>query len=243
MSLWNRLWNTFRNSHLDGDLAREIETHLAELQDDAVKQGLKPDEALREARMQFGNPASYREQTRERNLLGWLETMTQDTRYTLRQLRQSPSFAIPTVLLLALGIGVNIAVFTLLNAIVLASLPLPHPESLVILLDRTPGGGDSPPSWLDQRDFRQQSHVFAALGAFDYRGTVLLQAGNETVRVSGSPVTPDYFTTFGVRPLAGRLFAPSEALDGQNNVVLVREDFWHSQFGSDPLWLVTSAGT
>ncbi len=234
MSLWNRLWNTFRNSQVDADLAREIETHLAEMRDDALKQGLGPEQAGRAARMQFGNPASFREQTRERNLLAWLESSVQDIRYTVRQLRQSPSFAIPTVLLLALGIGVNIAIFTLLNAIVLASLPLPQPNRLLIMLDRMPDGGDSPPSWLDQRDFREQNHVFVSLGAFDYRNTVLLQAGNETLRVSGSPVTPDYFTTLGVQPLAGRLFTPADASAGEDNIVLVREDFWHSQFGSDP---------
>jgi predicted permease len=234
MSLWNRLWNTFRAHRLDDDLAREIDTHLAELQDDKAKQGLAPEEARRAARIQFGNTGSYREQTRERNLLAWLEATGQDIRYTLRQLKQSPRFAIPTVLLLALGIGVNIAIFTLLNTIVLASLPLHDPDRLVILLDRHSDGGSSPPSWLDQRDFREQNHVFESLGAFAFRNTVLLQSGTETLRVSGSAVTPDYFTTLGVQPLAGRLFAPAEADAGQDNVVLVREDFWHSQFGSDP---------
>ena len=234
MSLWNRLRNTFRGSSLDDDLAREINTHLAELQDDKVKQGLAPEQARRAAQIQFGNAGSYLEQTRERNLLAWLETMLQDMRFTLRQLRKSPGFALPTVLLLALGIGVNIAIFTLLNTIVLASLPLHKPDRLVILLDRHADGGSSPPSWLDQRDFREQNHVFESLAAFDFRNNVLLQAGNETLRVSGSYVTPDYFTTLGVQPIAGRLFASSEAETGQDNVALVREDFWHSHFGSDP---------
>ncbi|HWF48241.1 MAG TPA: ABC transporter permease [Bryobacteraceae bacterium] len=234
MSLWRRLWNTFRTSHLDDDIAREIQTHLAETQDDAVKQGFTPEEARHVARMQFGNAGLYREQTHERSLLAWLEASLQDVRYTVRQLRQTPRFSIPTVLLLALGIGVNIAIFTLLNAIVLASLPLHHPDRLVVLLDRHSGGGSSPPSWLDQRDFREQNHVFTSVGAFAFRNTVLLQSGTQTARVSGSPVTPDYFTTLGVRPLAGRLFTPAEAVAGQDDVVLVREDFWHSQFGSDP---------
>jgi len=235
MSLWNRLWNTFRPSSLDDDLAREIVTHLAEMQDDKVKQGLlAPEQARLAARMQFGNPSSFREQTRERNLLPWLESMGQDIRYTVRQLRHSPSFAIPTVLLLALGIGVNIAIFTLLDTIVLASLPLHDPDRLVILLDRHSDGGSSPASWLDQRDFREQNDVFESLGAFDFRNTVLLQVGNETLRVSGSYVTSDYFATLGVQPLAGLLFASSEAETGQDNVAIVREDFWRSHFGSDP---------
>jgi hypothetical protein len=90
MSFWNRLWNTFRTSSLDDDLAREIDTHLAEMQDDKVKQGLAPEQARLAARMQFGNASSFREQTRERNLLTWLETMLQDIRFTLRRLGSRP---------------------------------------------------------------------------------------------------------------------------------------------------------
>src|SRR5277367_1717260 len=122
MSLWNRLRNTLRTSRVDADLALEIETHLAEMQDDGVKQGLTPAQARRAARLQFGNPRSYCETTRERYLVSWLETFLQDVRYALRQLKQSPGFAVSTVLLLALGIGVNLTIFTLLNAVVLASL-------------------------------------------------------------------------------------------------------------------------
>ncbi len=91
-----------------------------------------------------------------------------------------------------------------------------------------------PTSWLDQRDFREQNHVFESLGAFSFHNSVLLQTGTEALRVSGGSVTPDYFTTLGVQPLAGRLFTAAEGEAGQDNVVLIREDFWHSQFGSDP---------
>jgi predicted permease len=242
MSLWNRLRNTLRPSRVDADLALEVETHLAEMQDDGVKQGLTPAQARRAACLQFGNPRSYCEISRERYLLSWLETFLQDVRYALRQLKQSTGFAVSTVLLLALGIGVNITIFTLLNGVVLASLPLPQPDRLVILLDRHSDGGSSPPSWLDQQDFRQQNSVFESLGAFDFRNTVLLQVGKEALRVSGSPVTPDYFTTLGVQPVAGRLFTPAESEAGQDNVVLLREDFWHSQFASDPAILGRTIG-
>jgi hypothetical protein len=148
MSLWNRLRNTLRPSRVDADLALEVETHLAEMQDDGVKQGLTPAQARRAACLQFGNPRSYCEISRERYLLSWLETFLQDVRYALRQLKQSTGFAVSTVLLLALGIGVNITIFTLLNGVVLASLPLPQPDRLVILLDRHSDGGSSPPSCL-----------------------------------------------------------------------------------------------
>jgi predicted permease len=242
MSLWNRLRNTLRPSHVDSDVSREFETHLAELQDELMKEGRTLEEARRAARLQFGNPVPYREQTRERDRLAWLGTFTQDLQYAVRQLKRSPGFAVVAVLLLALGIGVNLAIFTLLHAIVLNSLPLPNADRLIVLLDRHSDGGSSPPSWLDQQDFRAQSHVFDSLGAFDFRSTVLLQIGNEKLRVSGTPATPDYFTTLGVQPLAGRLFTADEARPGQDDVVLLREDFWHSQFGSDPSILGKTVG-
>jgi predicted permease len=242
MSLWNRFRNTFRPSRVDSDVNREFETHLAELQDELVKEGRTAEEARRAARLQFGNPVSHREETGERDRLAWLGTFIQDLRYAIRQLKRSPGFAAVAVLLLALGIGVNLAIFTLLNAIVLNSLPLPNADRLVILLDRHSDGGSSPPSWLDQGDFRAQSRVFDSLGAFDFRSTVLLQIGNEKLHVAGTPATPDYFTTLGVQPLAGRLFTANESQPGQDNVVLIREDFWHSQFGSDPAILGKTVG-
>lgn len=234
MSLWKRFWNTLRTSRVESDIRREFETHLAEIEDELLKRGHTLEQARRVARLQFGNPISYREQTRERNRVACIGTFAQDLRYALRQLKRSPGFAISAVFLLALGIGLNLAMFTLLNAVVLRSLPLPDADQLVILLDRHSDGGDSPPSWLDQQDFRGQSHVFESLGAFDFRNTVLLQLGNQTLHVSGTSATPDYFTTLGVQPLAGRLFTTNEAQPGLDDVVLLREDLWHSQFGSDP---------
>ncbi|MGH9585054.1 MAG: permease prefix domain 1-containing protein, partial [Bryobacteraceae bacterium] len=218
MSFWNRLFNTLRPGRLDADLQREMETHLAEMQDDALRSGANQEQARRNARLQFGNPGSYREQARERNLFAWLEILAQDFRYTLRQLKHAPGFAITTVVMLALGIGVNIAIFTLLNSIVLHSLPLPNPGRLVVMLERMPGGGDSPPSWQDQQDFRQQNHVFESMAAFSYAFEFLLKSAGETRVVIGGAVTPDYFTTLGVKPVFGRLFSPANGRPGQDDV-------------------------
>lgn len=234
MSLWNRLRNTFRPSDLDAQLKCEMETHLAELQDEARREGHENKTAQRMARLQFGNVASYREQTRERDMMAWLEMVMRDIRYAIRQLRQSLGFSVPLVLLLALGIGVNVAIFTFLNTIVLASLPLPDADRLVLFMDRHADAGSSPPSWLDQRDFREQNHVLESVGAFSFVNSVLCQIDQQSFRIGGSSVTPDYFKTLAVRPIAGRLFSPTEGQAGQDNVAVIREDFWHSQFASDP---------
>ena len=234
MSLWSRFTNAVRPSRLDGELQDEVETHLALLEAEELKRGITPEEARLRARRRFGNDSVYRERTRERDLLGWLADALQDVRFTARQLVKVPGFTVTTVLLLALGIGVNAAIFTLLNSIVLHSLPLPNAERLVVMLEEMPGGGDSPPSWLDQKDFREQNHVFESMGAFAYGGTLLMRDRGETSRIGGGVVTPDYFTTLGVKPVAGRLFAAEEGQAGKDGVALVREDFWRTRLDSDP---------
>jgi len=160
--------------------------------------------------------------------------LRQDVRFAGRQLLQSPTFLITTAMLLALGIGVNAAIFTLLNSVVLHSLPLPHSDRIAVLLEEMPGGGNSPPSWLDQKDFREQNHVFESLGAYDYNSSFLIGTGGETHRVIGGYVTPEYFSTLEVAPLAGRLFDGHDAQPGSNPVALVREDFWRGELNSDP---------
>ena len=207
---------------------------MALLEADEVKRGASPQEARRRARQRFGNSLVYRERARDRDLFGWVADFFQDLHFTLRQLAHAPSFVVTTTLLLALGIGVNAAIFTLLNSVVLHSLPLPHPDRIAVMLEEMPGGGTSPPSWLDQKDFREQNHVFESLAAYAYASSFLLETGGETRRVIGGYVTPDYFPTLEVTPIMGRLFDASDAEPGNNAVALVREDFWRNELNSDP---------
>lgn len=234
MSWWNRFKNALQPSELDRELQTEVETHMALLEAEELQRGASPEEARRRARRRFGNAVAYREKTRDRDLFGWIDDFLQDLRFTLRQLWRLPGFTITTVLLLALGIGVNAAIFTLLNTVVLHSLPLPHADRLTVLLEELPGGGTSPPSWMDQTDFREQNHVFESMAAFAYNGSFLLRTGSETNRVIGGYVTPDYLTTLEVKPLVGRLFDPSEAVAGNSAVALIREDFWRGKLNADP---------
>ncbi len=234
MAWLGRLWNSLRTSRMDRELREELETHMAELEDNERKNGASASDAHDRARKRFGNPTLHREEARGSNLLLWLDSTAQDIRYAFRQFAQVPGFTVTAVLMLALGIGANAAIFTLLNSIVLRSLPLPNPERLTILLERNANNGDSPPSWLDQRDLRERTHSFDSLGAFDYRGNFLVRVGNDTKRLIGGYVTPDYLTTLGVKPLLGRLFNENESVPGQDNVALIREDYWRDAFQSDP---------
>ncbi len=234
MGFIRRFWNAVRPSRLDGSLEEELEIHMAMIEDEERGDGANSEEARRRTRQRFGDTVAYRERARDRDLLVGLETFLQDLRHSIRGFAKVPGFTAIVILMLALGIGINAAIFTLLNTIVLRPLPVPNADRLVVLLEELPGGGDSPPSWLDQRDLREQNHVFESLGAFAYNSSFLLRAGDETSRVLGGKVTPDYFTTLGVTPIAGRLFDASEMEEGRDNVVLMREDYWRANLNADP---------
>src|SRR5579871_1010349 len=123
MAWLGRLWNSLRTSRMDRELREELETHMAELEDNERKNGASASDAHDRARKRFGNPTLHREEARGSNLLLWLDSTAQDIRYAFRQFAQVPGFTVTAVLMLALGIGANAAIFTLLNSIVLRSLP------------------------------------------------------------------------------------------------------------------------
>src|SRR5580704_11589685 len=168
--------------------------------------------------------------------------ITQDLRYGMRQLRKSPGFALVAVLTLALGIGANTAIFTLLDQALLRSLPVNHPEQLVRL--RYQGehvgnvnyfGGDEHDyfSYPAYRELRDKSTVFAGLLADD-EAQVGLQWNNQPELASGELLSGNYFDVLGVRPALGRLIIPADDTTGGNPVVVLSFNFWKSRFNSDP---------
>jgi putative ABC transport system permease protein len=214
------------------ELSEEIEFHREMKTRELERAGAG--DAGSAIRREMGNVTFMKEESRAVWIWPWIESLAQDIRIELRQLRKSPAFAVTTIAILALGIGLNTAIFTLLNGIVLRSLPLPDPDRLVMVLEREPGGCCSPPSWLDQRDLREQTHSFQSMAAYSYESGFIFQAGDRTRRLTGGYVTPDYFSTLGVRPVMGRVFNSSEAQAGRDNVALIREDFWRSELNGDP---------
>src|SRR5690348_8039369 len=131
MSWLARIRNVFRSNAVSHDIDREMAFHLAERTDQLSASGMKPEEARREARRRFGNYGLLKERTRERDRAPWLDTLAGDVRYALRGFRSTPGFALVAIVSLALGIGANTAIFTLIDAVVLKSLPVSHPEELV----------------------------------------------------------------------------------------------------------------
>ena len=230
MGWYRQLINMLRPDRLSGDIRREMEFHMAERADELIARGMTEADARREARRRFGNPSVQRERTRDTDILTWLESLSADVRYALRALRASPGFAIVAILSLGLGIGANTAIFSLINAVVLRTLPVERPEELMQV---TMGGKErgtvfTNPLWEAIRD-RQD----AFSGVFGYSGTEFnLTAGGEIRRANGTWVSGDYFSTLGVRPALGRLLARADDARGCPPVAVLGYGFWQSEYGS-----------
>ena len=230
MSWLGRLRNHLRDGAVSKEITREMKFHLAERADDLVASGMAPDAAQREARRRFGSLAYQGERTRERDLFGWLDTLIGDVRYALRALRAAPAFATVAILSLALGIGANTAVFSVINALVLRSLPVNHPEELVAVVRGQDGMIFTNPLWEAIRDRQDMFSGIFATGMTSFN----LTAGGEARRVDASTVSGDYFATLGVRAVAGRLIARRDDYRGCPGVAVLSEGFWSSHYSADP---------
>ncbi len=228
MAWYHRFLNTARPDPLSRELDRELEFHLAERVDELVAGGMSEAEARREARIRFGGAGVQKERARDRDLLPWLESLVADLRYALRSLRSNPGFAVVAVLSLGLGIGANTAIFSLVDAVMLRSLPVSRPEELVQVNMGDPGIIDfSNPLWEELRD-RQE--VFS--GAFAYSDQRFDLAGGGEVRpVEGTWVSGGFFGTLGVAPAAGRLLTAGDDFRGCPAVAVLGHGFWQSAYG------------
>src|SRR3954471_15041556 len=164
-------------------------------------------------------------------MAGWW----QDLRFGARSLLRNPTLAVVGVLTLALGIGANTAIFSVVNGVLLKPLPFPQPEQFVLLLDNAPKLGllEFASSASNFKDWREQNHVFSGLDAVRVKRFTLTGHG-EPEALTGATVTGDFFRTVGVRPAAGRLLAPHDDRPGAERVVVLSSDLWHRRFGGDP---------
>ena len=230
MSWLRRLRNHFRSNRHSRDLDRELQFHLAERADDLVAAGLTRSLAEREARRRFGNYAGQKERARDIDVFVWLASFADDVRYALRSMRHNPALTIVAMLSLGLGIGANAAIFTLIDAVMLRSLPVRHPEELVQLTMGERGQVFTNPIWEQVRDHQT---VFRALFAYG-NTTVNLSAVGEDHPAIGGLVSGGFFPGLGLQPAAGRLFGPSDDFRGCPAIADLSYGFWQSHFGGDP---------
>jgi len=227
----SRVFGLFGRRRRDLDLADELQSHLDSHIADNVREGLTFDEARRDALLKLGGVAHTAEHVRDRRGLPLVDHLRLDIRYALRTIRREPGFAAGVVALLAAGIGLNAGIFTIIDSVILRSLPFPEAQRLIVVSERA-GRFNTPTSWPDFQDLARNNHTLQSAAAFTQGSDVTFRAGDEARNVKGSYVTLDYFATLGVAPVSGRVFDASESETGAR-VALVREDFWRATTGPD----------
>lgn len=219
----------FRRRRIYEDMQEEIRAHLDEQVDALMAEGMTRTDAEAAARRRFGNVTRIEEKGREAWMMPKLERLLADLRFALRRLKSSPGFSLTAVLTLAMGIGANVVVFSLLNGLILRPLNVPNPGNLW-QVSRGRNGVDSQ-SWPDYRDFRGRSSSFTGLMAYKTLGAGLT-AGKSTVRSWGYATSGNYFDVLGIHPALGRFFhAPDTHGLGSAPLLVLSYAFWQSEFG------------
>ncbi|MGB6868103.1 MAG: ABC transporter permease [Acidobacteriaceae bacterium] len=234
----NRVRAFFGKSALDRDLDAEMASHLEMAVEENVRSGMNPEEARRRAMVRFGGVQRAREEQRASRGLPFLDIMGQDLHYTVRTLRRDAGFTVVAVLILALGIGANVAVFSVVNTLLLRPLPFPEAQRLVRIATVNPVCGESCRTYSADatREFQERNHSFSSVtGYFAFTGPNNFKLTDRAVPVpvTGILVMDNFFQTLGVQPMLGRLFLPEEALHGSRATAVLSYAFWKRQFGGD----------
>jgi hypothetical protein len=241
MSWLARLVNVFRAGKISDDVDRELEFHLAERADELTAAGASPEAARVEARRRLGNYTMQHEHIRERDLFVWLESFFADVRYGVRALLKQPIFAVTTILTLAIGIGANTTVFTLLHGLLLRSLPVMAPQELVrinLALDT-----DKTAGWVDYgmlKRIDELDRTFAGLSAWRNHQVAVEDADGTLRHTEVAFVTGNAFDLLGLRPRLGRLLTPPDDVPGgpqETWPVVLSDRYWRERFGADALAL------
>ena len=232
-----RLGGLFRKERKEREFAAEMESHLAMHVEDNLRAGMNLEEARRQALIKLGGIEQTKENYRERRGIPFLETALQDLRYGARMLLKNPGFTAVAVVTLALGIGANTAIFSIVNGVLLQPLPYPRPEQLVVVA-RTAPRFDHPvpvsgPNFLD---WRTRARQFQFLAGFDGRGFTVM-FGNEPENILGAAVSPNFLSVLQVAPILGRNFLEPEEHTGNDHVAVITHSFWKERLGGDPGWI------
>ncbi len=224
-----RLAGLFGGASRDRELDAEIQSHLQLHIDDNLSAGMPVAEARRVARLEFGAVEAIKEQYRDLRGVPLIAELAQDARYAIRLMRRSPGFTLVALLSLALGIGANALVFSVVNALVLEPLPVSRPQEIVFL-ER---GGRYSMSFPAYRDYRDRNVTFEGLAG--YRISPMdLELGDTSVRLWGYLATGNYFELLGVQPAVGTFFGPGDDRPGANPVAVLSYESWRRRFWRDP---------
>jgi putative ABC transport system permease protein len=225
----------------DEDLAEEIESHLAHAKDANRARGLSEEEARRQAQLRFGNPRTTRERVWRYRSFPWVEDLWRDLQFALRGLGKTPGFTIISILVIAVGVGVNTAVFSVINTVLLKPLTYPDPQSLFEMRITSPQGSFPGANVPKFNIWHQQTEIFQQVAAYDFGGAGLnITGGDHPEQVQGSHVSADYFGLFGAPIAAGRTFTTAEDSPNGGHVTVLSYGLWKSRYGADPKAVGTS---
>jgi putative ABC transport system permease protein len=224
-----RLRAIFRAKSMDTGLDEELKFHLDRQLEKSIQSGLSPEEAHRRVRLDFGGATQVTEECRDARGTRALEALRQDIRYGFRTLRKNPGFTCVALITLALAIGANTAIFSVVYGALLRPLPYADPDRLIVLNETHPRIGTISVSYLNFLDWRAQNHVFSGMAVLAGVGHNLSGiAQPETI--SGQAVSSNFLSLIGVHPLFGRDFDPSEDKPGATPVVMLTYPLWQSHF-------------
>ncbi|HTH64586.1 MAG TPA: ABC transporter permease [Gemmatimonadales bacterium] len=230
-----RLAGFFTKDRADDDLKEELQAHLDMEAAEYIRRGMAPDEARRRALLASGGLTQAAEAVRDQRGLPWLESVVADVRYALRTLRRSPAFTTVVVLTLALGIGANTAIFSVVHGVLLKPLPNRDGDRLLYLRQSADGPGQANISFSVPEVHDLRTGVPSLGGIAEYSPwNLTLQGDNDAVRLDVGLVTGNYFDVMGLSPVLGRLTRPSDDGAGVPPVMVLTHDFWIKRFGGDP---------
>ncbi len=230
---WSKLRRTLTGRRgLADDLAEEMESCLNLETEDNLAKGMQPDKARTAARRHFGNTTLIKERAQEAWTFPRLETFLQDVRYGLRSIRKSPGYSLVIILTLALGIGANTAIFSVVNSVLLKPLPFPDAERLVMLGESTPKAEGISVSWRNYLYWRTLNHSFDDMGGREM-AHFTLTGRQEPLLTTGGLVTNSFLSLVGAKPVLGRIFTPEEDRPGAVRTVVLDHSFWLEKLGGD----------
>ncbi len=235
-ALWMRFSGLLRARRADADFAAELEAHVALHTEDGIRAGLSREEARRQALIDLGGVEQTRQAYRERATMPSVDSVFQDVRFALRQMRKAPGFTLTAVLTLALGIGANAVIYILVDSILLRPLPYAQQNRLMRISDETASA--LPKGWI--RALGEHSRAFASIAGFGPDTESNISDSGTPDRVFGAQVTVNALDTLGIRPALGEFFTPSDAIAGQDHDVVLSYGYWREHFGGSPAVLGSS---
>ena len=233
-----RLRSLFRSRQVEQDLDEELQYHLEKKTEEFLPQGLSPEQSRQAALRAMGGLRQRKERCRDMRRVNGIENKMQDTRYGLRMLLKSPGFTAIAILTLALGIGANTAIFSVIHSVLLEPLPFPEPGRIVQLILDSPGwamGKNANTASISEFvALREQRQAFQEIAAYDAARGVNLTEAEPPEQLQAIHVSDEYFRLFGVPVQLGRAFTAKEDRPRGPRLALISDGLWHRRFAADP---------